>query len=92
MDWLKISFYDNSSPLMEQLTIFHDYSMLIIVTILSTVFFIMMKMMVNNYISTSLLENQMIEVIWTLLPTIILTCIALPSLHLLYIMDELNNT
>nr|YP_010021588.1 cytochrome c oxidase subunit II [Paurocephala sauteri]QOL10529.1 cytochrome c oxidase subunit 2 [Paurocephala sauteri] len=91
MDWLKISLYDNASPLMEQLTLFHNYSMLIIISILSLVFFIMIKMLKNNFFSNKILENQLIEFIWTLIPTIILTFIALPSLHLLYIMDELNN-
>nr|YP_009500755.1 cytochrome c oxidase subunit 2 [Trioza urticae]AWU49111.1 cytochrome c oxidase subunit 2 [Trioza urticae] len=91
MDWMKISLYDNASPIMEQLILFHDYSMLIIITILSTVSFLMIKMMKNNFFSSSILENQMIELIWTLIPTIILSFIALPSLHLLYLMDELYN-
>nr|YP_009502269.1 cytochrome c oxidase subunit 2 [Cacopsylla pyri]AWU48872.1 cytochrome c oxidase subunit 2 [Cacopsylla pyri] len=91
MDWLKISLYDNASPIMEQLIMFHDYSMLIIVSILSIVSFFMIKMMINKFISSKILENQMIELVWTLIPTIILSFIALPSLHLLYLMDELNN-
>ncbi|KAG7166389.1 Cytochrome c oxidase subunit 3-like 5, partial [Homarus americanus] len=35
-----------------------------------------------------LLENQTIEVIWTILPAIILVFIALPQLRLLYLLDE----
>nr|YP_009501998.1 cytochrome c oxidase subunit 2 [Trioza erytreae]AWU49085.1 cytochrome c oxidase subunit 2 [Trioza erytreae]QKK36439.1 cytochrome c oxidase subunit II [Trioza erytreae]QKK36465.1 cytochrome c oxidase subunit II [Trioza erytreae] len=91
MDWLKFSFYDSASPIMEQLIMFHDYSMLIISTILSMVFFMMLKMIQNKMTSNSILENQMIELIWTLIPTFILSLIALPSLHLLYLMDELFN-
>nr|YP_010026389.1 cytochrome c oxidase subunit II [Cacopsylla citrisuga]QOQ84935.1 cytochrome c oxidase subunit II [Cacopsylla citrisuga] len=91
MDWMKISLYDNASPIMEQLILFHDYSMLIIVSILSIISFFMIKMMLNKFISSKVLENQMIELVWTLIPTIILSFIALPSLHLLYLMDELNN-
>nr|YP_009501933.1 cytochrome c oxidase subunit II [Livia junci]AWU48976.1 cytochrome c oxidase subunit 2 [Livia junci] len=91
MDWMKISLYDTASPIMEQLILFHDYTMLIIVTILSLVSFLMWKMMLNNYFSNKILENQMIEVVWTFIPTVVLAFIALPSLHLLYIMDELKN-
>nr|YP_009501907.1 cytochrome c oxidase subunit II [Freysuila caesalpiniae]AWU48911.1 cytochrome c oxidase subunit 2 [Freysuila caesalpiniae] len=91
MDWYKISLYDSASPTMEQLTMFHDYSMLIITTILSIVSFLMIKMILNKYTSTMMLENQMIELVWTLIPTIILSLIALPSLHLLYLMDEIQN-
>nr|YP_009502282.1 cytochrome c oxidase subunit II [Heteropsylla sp. DMP-2018]AWU48924.1 cytochrome c oxidase subunit 2 [Heteropsylla sp. DMP-2018] len=92
MDWMKISLSDNASPIMEQLILFHDYSMLIIVSILSIVSFFMIKMMMmTNFFSTKILENQMLELIWTLIPTIVLSFIALPSLHLLYLMDEINN-
>nr|YP_009470611.1 cytochrome c oxidase subunit II [Mycopsylla fici]AVF97046.1 cytochrome c oxidase subunit II [Mycopsylla fici] len=91
MDWYKMSFYDATSPIMEQLILFHDYSMLIISSILSMVFFIMIKLMKNNFFSNMILENQKIEMIWTILPTLILTFIAIPSLHLLYTMDELMN-
>nr|YP_009500716.1 cytochrome c oxidase subunit 2 [Homotoma ficus]AWU48937.1 cytochrome c oxidase subunit 2 [Homotoma ficus] len=91
MDWLKLSFYDSNSPTMEQLILFHDYSMLIITSILSLVFFVMVKLIKNEFFSNSILENQLIELIWTILPTIVLTFIAIPSLHLLYTMDELVN-
>nr|YP_009442186.1 cytochrome c oxidase subunit II [Calophya californica]ATN42475.1 cytochrome c oxidase subunit 2 [Calophya californica] len=91
MDWFKMSFYDTASPLMEQLIMFHDYTMLIIMSILSLVSFIMFKMIYNKFYSNTILENQIIELIWTLIPTIILSFIALPSLQLLYMMDELNN-
>jgi cytochrome c oxidase subunit 2 len=37
------------------------------------------------------LEGQTIEVIWTILPAIILIFIALPSLRLLYLLDEIRN-
>uniref|UniRef100_UPI0030FEBA37 cytochrome c oxidase subunit 2 n=1 Tax=Egeirotrioza rufa TaxID=3132082 RepID=UPI0030FEBA37 len=91
MDWNKISLYDSASPIMEQLIMFHDYSMLIISSILSTVTFLMVKMTMNSFTSNMILENQMIELVWTLIPTFILSFIALPSLHLLYLMDELYN-
>nr|YP_009501868.1 cytochrome c oxidase subunit 2 [Aacanthocnema dobsoni]AWU48800.1 cytochrome c oxidase subunit 2 [Aacanthocnema dobsoni] len=91
MDWLKISLYDSTSPIMEQLTLFHDYTMLIIISILSTVSFTMYKMVNNKFSTNIILENQLIELIWTLIPTVILSFIAIPSLHLLYLMDELSN-
>jgi len=42
----------------------------------------------NNYININLLESQIIECIWTIIPAIILIQIAMPSLLLLYILDE----
>ena len=45
-------------------------------------------MLYNKYINISLLERQIIESIWTIIPAIILIQIAMPSLLLLYILDE----
>lgn len=45
----------------------------------------------NKYNNRFLLEGQTIEVIWTILPAITLIFIALPSLRLLYLLDEINN-
>uniref|UniRef100_A0AAU8G7S9 Cytochrome c oxidase subunit 2 n=1 Tax=Colposcenia ignota TaxID=3230277 RepID=A0AAU8G7S9_9HEMI len=91
MDWMKISLYDSASPIMEQLILFHDYTMLIIMTILITVLFMLIKMVMNSFFSNMIMENQTTEIIWTLIPTLILIFIALPSLHILYIMDEIYN-
>lgn len=44
----------------------------------------------NNYVNRFLLHGQLIEIIWTILPAIILLFIALPSLRLLYLLDEIN--
>lgn len=44
----------------------------------------------NKYINRTLLERQTIEVIWTVLPAVILLFIAFPSLRLLYLLDEVN--
>lgn len=38
-----------------------------------------------------LLEGQLIELVWTLAPAIILIIIALPSLKILYLLEETNN-
>ena len=42
----------------------------------------------NKYININLLERQIIECIWTIIPAIILIQIAIPSLLLLYILEE----
>lgn len=42
----------------------------------------------NRYIRINLLERQIIECIWTIIPAVILIQIAMPSLLLLYILDE----
>jgi len=50
--------------------------------------FIILSIIKNSFINKNLLEIQIVERVWTLIPAVILIQIALPSLLLLYILDE----
>nr|UCU06895.1 cytochrome c oxidase subunit II [Potamometra montandoni]UCU06908.1 cytochrome c oxidase subunit II [Potamometra montandoni]UCU06921.1 cytochrome c oxidase subunit II [Potamometra montandoni] len=89
--WSQINFQDPNSPLMEQLVFFHDNTMIILIVITVAIAWMMMKMLFNKNINRFILENQMIEIIWTVIPAMILLLIALPSLRILYMMDEIKN-
>nr|BAA77697.1 cytochrome oxidase subunit 2 [Salganea taiwanensis ryukyuanus]BAA88446.1 cytochrome oxidase subunit II [Salganea taiwanensis ryukyuanus]BAA88447.1 cytochrome oxidase subunit II [Salganea taiwanensis ryukyuanus] len=89
--WSNMNLQDSASPIMEQLIYFHDHALLIIVMILSVVTYMMITLIYNNFTNRFLLEGQLIEVTWTIAPAIILIFIAIPSLRLLYLMDEINN-
>nr|APX39392.1 cytochrome c oxidase subunit 2 [Aphthona melancholica] len=82
---------DSASPLMEQLSYFHDHALMILVIITVLVGQLMITLFFNKLTHRYLLEGQMIEIIWTILPTITLIFIAIPSLRLIYILDEINN-
>nr|AML26194.1 cytochrome c oxidase subunit II [Scolytinae sp. BMNH 1274291] len=86
--WKTLLLQDSSSPLMEQLLFFHDHTLLILIIITILVGQMLLSMLFNKFINRFLLEGQMIEMIWTILPALILIIIALPSLRLLYILDE----
>nr|YP_010292391.1 cytochrome c oxidase subunit II [Nudaurelia wahlbergi]ULO26155.1 cytochrome c oxidase subunit II [Nudaurelia wahlbergi] len=89
--WSNFNLQNSASPLMEQIIFFHDHTLIILIIITILVSYLMLNLFFNNFINRFLLEEQMIELIWTILPTITLIFIALPSLRLLYLMDELNN-
>nr|USO21329.1 cytochrome c oxidase subunit 2 [Lycaena phlaeas] len=89
--WSNINFQNSVSPLMEQIIFFHDHTLVILIMITILVSYMMLSLFFNKYINRFLLEGQMIELIWTILPAITLIFIALPSLRLLYLLDELNN-
>nr|ADI33890.1 cytochrome c oxidase subunit II [Rhinusa antirrhini]ADI33891.1 cytochrome c oxidase subunit II [Rhinusa antirrhini]ADI33893.1 cytochrome c oxidase subunit II [Rhinusa antirrhini] len=82
---------DSASPLMEQLTYFHDHTLMISIIIMILVGRMLISMLLNKFTHRFLLEGQLIETVWTILPAIILVFIALPSLRLLYILDEINS-
>nr|YP_009233067.1 cytochrome c oxidase subunit 2 [Engaewa walpolea]AMA98210.1 cytochrome c oxidase subunit 2 [Engaewa walpolea] len=92
MTWGYLGLQDSASPLMEQLTYFHDHTMFILIFITSMVAYIMTSSTFNSLTNRFLLENQIIEIIWTIFPAIILIFIAMPSLRLLYLLDETNNS
>nr|YP_010937772.1 cytochrome c oxidase subunit II [Ossuaria sichuanensis]WKW96219.1 cytochrome c oxidase subunit II [Ossuaria sichuanensis] len=88
--WLNFNTQNPNSSIMEQLTMFHDHTMMIISMITVIVMYMMVKLMFMNLTNRMLLESQMIELIWTMLPAILLMFIALPSLKILYMIDEVN--
>nr|YP_010952946.1 cytochrome c oxidase subunit II [Empoascanara circumscripta]WMQ52389.1 cytochrome c oxidase subunit 2 [Empoascanara circumscripta] len=88
--WSNLNTQDSNSPLMEQLIMFHDHTMMIIMMITITVLYMMVSQMMSKFINRMLLEEQMIELIWTIMPAILLIFIALPSLKILYMIEETN--
>nr|APX40540.1 cytochrome c oxidase subunit 2 [Labidostomis ghilianii] len=89
--WSTLLLQDSASPLMEQLAFFHDHALMILVIITVLVGQLMINLSSNKFIHRYLLEGQLIEVIWTILPAITLIFIAIPSLKLIYMLDEVNN-
>lgn len=86
--WGQIGLQNRSSPLIEQLIFFHDHALLILILITTLVGYFMVRLTINKYVNRYLLDGQIIEIIWTVLPAVILIILALPSLRLLYLIDE----
>lgn len=86
--WSNLNLQESASPLIEQLNFFHDHSLIILLIITTTITYLIISISANKIINRFLLENQLIEIIWTIIPGIILIFIALPSLRILYLLDE----
>nr|QDC33972.1 cytochrome c oxidase subunit II [Laodelphax striatellus] len=91
MKWIKFYLPDAYSPTMEQLVYFHDHTMSIITSITILICILLNSLLWNKLIDLNMNEHQMIETWWTILPTIVLFLIAIPSLKILYSMEELIN-
>lgn len=89
--WSNLNLQNGASPLIEQIIFFHDHTLIILIIITVLVGYLIISLFFNKFINRFLLEGQIIELIWTILPAITLIFIALPSLRLLYLLDELNN-
>nr|ADK34203.1 cytochrome oxidase subunit II [Beybienkia songorica] len=86
--WSILSLQDSASPLMEQLSFFHDHTMTVLTLITIVVGYSLFYMLVIKYSNRYVLHGHLIETIWTALPAITLIFIALPSLRLLYMLDD----
>nr|WNH38623.1 cytochrome c oxidase subunit II [Melamphaes lugubris] len=87
----QLGFQDAASPVMEELLHFHDHALMIVFLISTFVFYIILAMVTSKLTNQNVLDAQEIEIIWTLLPAVILIMVALPSLRILYLMDEIND-
>nr|YP_004717940.1 cytochrome c oxidase subunit II [Acestrorhynchus sp. NM-2010]BAK41995.1 cytochrome oxidase subunit 2 [Acestrorhynchus sp. NM-2010] len=87
----QLGFQDAASPVMEELLHFHDHALMIVILISTLVLYIIIAMVSTKLTNKFILDSQEIEIVWTILPAIILVLIALPSLRILYLMDEIND-
>ena len=89
--WLSLPLQDRASPVTQHLIYFHDNALIIILVIVTAVFYTIIRIIKNKQTRRFILEGQIIETIWTIAPAVILVFIAVPSLWLLYLMDEIHN-
>lgn len=86
--WLQLGLQDSSSSIIEEFTFFHDYIIITLIFIITIVLTLIIFIYKNTLLRASTLENQILETIWTLIPALILINLAIPSLSLLYILEE----
>nr|UDN38860.1 cytochrome c oxidase subunit II [Vanmanenia stenosoma] len=87
----QLGFQDAASPVMEELLHFHDHALMIVFLISALVLYVIIAMVSTKLTNMYILDSQEIEIVWTVLPALILILIALPSLRILYLMDEIND-
>nr|QCQ20685.1 cytochrome c oxidase subunit II [Sporophila angolensis] len=85
----QLNFQDASSPIMEELMGFHDHALMVALAICSLVLYLLTHTLTGKLTSNTA-NAQVIEIIWTILPAMVLIALALPSLRILYMMDEIN--
>ncbi len=93
-DW-QLGFQKSASKSMSDIVWFHDYMLLPIITAITAfVLFLLLYTCIRfraskNKIASTTSHNTMIEVLWTLIPCIILIVMAVPSFKVLYSQDTI---
>jgi cytochrome c oxidase subunit 2 len=89
----QMGFQDAVTPVMERINDFHNMLLVIIITIAVFVTALLFYVMIRfnekaNPTPSKTSHNTILEVLWTIVPIIILVAIAIPSFKLLYFMDK----
>jgi len=96
----QLGLQDPASPAVEGMIFFHDYLGLFLIVIGVFVFWMLYKVIVDfngvSQISPKLVKlsqrfthSSLLEIIWTIIPAVLLILIAIPSFTLLYSLDEI---
>ena len=92
-DW-QLGFQKSASKSMTDIVVFHDYMLLPIITAITVfVLFLVIYACIKfratkNRIASQTSHNTTIEIIWTLVPCLILIIMAVPSFKVLYSQDK----
>lgn len=91
----QMGFQQASSTLMENFVEFHDLLLIIIFSVVIFVFILLVYTCIryhhkNNPIPSKFTHNLSIEILWTLVPCVLLVIIAIPSFRLLYYADTIQ--
>nr|YP_009944698.1 cytochrome c oxidase subunit II [Encyrtus sasakii]QGA47457.1 cytochrome c oxidase subunit II [Encyrtus sasakii]QGA47470.1 cytochrome c oxidase subunit II [Encyrtus sasakii]QGA74454.1 cytochrome c oxidase subunit II [Encyrtus sasakii] len=90
--WGNLLLQDGNSSIMENLILFHDHAMVVIMMILMLILYFFIFMLSNKFLNRFMFEGQVIEIIWTVVPVVLLVFLAVPSLKILYLSDEIFNS
>ena len=88
-EW-QMGFQQSATPVMENITNFHDFLLWVIIAITLFVLLLLVVVMVrfnarSNPTPSRTTHNTLVEVLWTVVPIVILLVIAVPSFKLLFL-------
>jgi cytochrome c oxidase subunit 2 len=91
-EW-QVGIQDPATPVAEGMIFFHNYLMFFLIFIGAFVFWMLYQIIIlyndeANPVSKKFTHSSVLEIVWTIVPAIILVFIAIPSFALLYSIDE----
>ena len=89
--WRQTCIQDPITSVISDLIKFHDFILIVITLVLTIIGYALIAMCYSKFTNRYIFEAQEIETFWTIAPALILISIALPSIQLLYAIDEIFN-
>ena len=93
-DFFELIFQEPATPTMDGIFLFNSHLLFVIINIVLLVWWLLYLICYNFFDKTSYTikifnHSNIIEIIWTTIPALILLCLASPSFSLLYSLDEI---
>jgi heme/copper-type cytochrome/quinol oxidase subunit 2 len=88
--WNDIFLQNGASKTRKMIDLFHDYILFFLLVITIIIFFNIFSLIFNKIINKKMLEFPFLEFLWTILPGGILIFLGVPSLNLLYEIENIS--
>jgi cytochrome c oxidase subunit 2 len=93
----QFGFQDAATPITERIHQFHDKLLIVIFLISAVVFGLLLAVMIkfnarSHPVPTRRTHNTLVEIMWTVVPVLVLVMIAIPSFKLMYYMDRVPDS
>jgi len=89
--WLALGFQDGRSLSIGELSSLHDHVITIILSVIILISYIIFYLLLTTKFYKFLSEGTFIETIWSMVPAFLLVILVLPSIKVLYMMEDIKS-
>lgn len=89
--WLVLGFQDSGSISIRELSCLHDHVITIMFRVIIFITYIIFYMLFNTSYYKFLSEGTFVETIWSIIPAFLLIILVLPSIKVLYIIEDIKS-
>nr|AFE62778.1 cytochrome c oxidase subunit II [Physella acuta] len=90
--WGQLNLMDPASPIQEEMILFHDHALTLLIGIFTFVCIMGVSLLTTKLTTRTIVEAQLLETVWTVIPALLLLWLAFPSMRLLYLLDDNSNS
>lgn len=91
IQWTNYYYSDAWSPSIRSLMDFHEHAIVFLIFVFSFITAVIVKIFFSKPLNLNLIDNEKLEVFWTIRPGLILVFLAIPSLQVLYFIEEASH-
>lgn len=87
--WNALSFQDRNSTTMNQFLMFNDHTIIVVMVVTVLTGYSVIVLILQTFFNKFILEEKTLERVWTIFPSLSLLFVAVPSIKILYLTEEI---